>query len=86
MAIPVYILCTLTSLACAVMLMRAYAQSRQRFLLWAGLCFVAFVLNNALLYLDAMVGPSLDLSVPRGATALAGVGVLVFGLVWEEQR
>ena len=85
MAIPVYILCALTSLACAVLLMRAYAQSRQRFLLWAGLCFIALVVNNVLLYVDAIIGPSIDLSVPRGAAAVAGIGLLVFGLVWEEQ-
>jgi hypothetical protein len=86
MAIPVYILCALTSLACAVMLMRAYARSRQRFLLWAGLCFVALVLNNVLLYVDAIIGPSIDLSAPRGGAALAGIGLLVFGLVWEALR
>ena len=85
MAVVVYVLCALTSLACAVMLMRAYARSGQRFLLWAGLCFVALVVNNVLLYVDAIIGPGIDLSGPRGLAALAGIGVLTFGLVWEEQ-
>ena len=84
MAIVVYVLCALTSLACAVMLMRAYASSGQRFLLWATLCFVALVVNNVLLYVDTMIGPSIDLSLPRGVAALAGIGILTFGLVWEE--
>ena len=84
MAIPVYILCALTSLACAVLLLRAYAQSGQRFLLWAGLCFVALVLNNVLLYVDVIIGPTIDLAVPRGLAGVAGIGILVFGLVWEE--
>lgn len=85
MAIPVYILCALTSLACAVMLIRAYVRSRQRFLLWASFCFVTLVLNNMLLYVDSVIVPHVDLSIPRGAAALLGITALVFGLVWEEQ-
>ena len=85
MAIAVYVLCALTSLACAVMLSRAYARSHQRFLLWASLCFVALVANNVLLYVDVVVVPEVDLSAARGAAALAGITLMVFGLVWEEQ-
>jgi hypothetical protein len=88
MAEAVYVLCALTSLACGMMLFRAYRRSGQRFLLWASLCFVGLVLNNVLLYVElVVVGPDIDpdLSVPRVATALAGVGLLVFGLVWEER-
>jgi len=86
MAEAVYVLCALTSLACGIMLFRAYRRSGQRFLLWASLCFVGLVLNNVLLYVDlAIVGTDVDLSVPRVATALAGIGLLVFGLVWEER-
>ena len=39
MATLVYALCALTSLACAVLLLRGYASSRVRLLLWSGLCF-----------------------------------------------
>jgi len=86
MAEAVYLLCALTSLACGIMLFRAYRRSGQRFLLWASLCFVGLVLNNVLLWVDlAIIGPEIDLSVPRVATALAGIGLLVFGLVWEER-
>jgi hypothetical protein len=86
MAEAVYVLCALTSLACGMMLFRAYRRSGQRFLLWASLCFVGLVLNNVLLYVDlAVFGTDVDLSVPRVASALAGVGLLVFGLVWEER-
>ena len=86
MAEAVYVLCALTALACGIMLFRAYLRSGQRFLLWASLCFVGLVLNNVLLYVDlAIIGPDVDLSVPRVATALAGIALLVFGLVWEER-
>ena len=86
MAEAVYLLCALTSLACGIMLFRAYRRSGQRFLLWASLCFVGLVLNNVLLWVDlAIIGPEIDLAVPRVATALAGIGLLVFGLVWEER-
>ena len=51
-------LCTLTALACAVLLLRAYARSRFRLLLWSGLCFAGLTLNNALLVLDRVVLPT----------------------------
>jgi hypothetical protein len=37
MAAAVYVLCALTSLACAVLLLRSYARRRVRLLLWNGL-------------------------------------------------
>ena len=85
MAEAVYILCALTSLACAVLLLRAYLRSRARFLLWSGLCFVGLTANNVLLYVDLAVFPEVDLRFPRQATALAGLCLLVFGLVWDAE-
>ena len=49
MASVVYALCALTSLACAVLLLRAYRRSWARLLFWSGLCFVGLALNNVLL-------------------------------------
>lgn len=87
MAHAVYVLCALTSFACAVALIRGWVRSRERFLLWASLCFVALTANNLLLFVDLVLLPtSADLSVARSGTALAGVGILLFGLVWEEGR
>ena len=83
MAIVVYVLCALTSLACAVLLLRGYAQSRVRLLLWVGLCFVGLALNNVLLVIDVRVVPSMDLSLWRSLPALAGLLLLIYGLVWE---
>jgi hypothetical protein len=81
----VYILCAATSAACAVLLLRAYARSRARFLLWSGLCFVFLAANNVLLYLDLAVFPKVDLRLVRHGSALAGLLLLVWGLVWDAE-
>ncbi|HEV3050906.1 MAG TPA: DUF5985 family protein [Longimicrobium sp.] len=83
MATLVYTLCALTSLACAVLLLRGYASSRARLLLWAGLCFAGLAANNILLLIDKRLVPSVDLSLWRSLPALAGVALLLYGLVWE---
>lgn len=86
MAEAVYILCAATSLACAVLLLRAFGRSRARFLLWSGLCFALLTVNNVLLYFDlAVFGDDVDLRVLRHATALAGLLLLLFGLIWDAE-
>jgi len=79
----VYLLCTLLSLLCALLLLRTYARSRQRLLLWSGLCFVGLCANNALLFADLILLPQYDLSLLRIAPALAGLALLCYGLIWE---
>jgi len=79
----VYILCALTSFACAVLLMRAYQRSRMGLLLWSSLCFVAFALNNLFLIIDLMVLPEVDLFPLRTLFMLAGFALLLYGLIWE---
>jgi hypothetical protein len=83
MAEIVFLLCAATCIACAAMLARAYMKSRSRLLLWSSICFLGFAANNVLLLLDLWVVPAIDLSLWRSAAALAGVSVLVFGLVWD---
>ena len=78
----VYVLCALTSLACAVLLLRGFFRTRVRLLLWSGLCFVGLALNNALLVVDYTTVSS-DLSNWRTLPALAGVAILVYGLIWD---
>lgn len=84
MANLVYALCAITSLACAVLLLRGFRRSRARLLLWSGLCFVGLFINNALLVVDARI--VYDLSVVRTLPAVFGVILLVYGLVWESDR
>jgi hypothetical protein len=80
----IYTLCSLTCLACAILLLRGYARTRVHLLLWSGLCFVGLTANNVLLVLDRVVFPDADLSIPRLASALAGFLLLLFGLIWEK--
>ena len=46
MAAAIYLLCMLTSMACAGLLLVAWRRSRYRLLLWSGLCFAGLTLNN----------------------------------------
>ena len=83
MAESVYILCMLTSLCCAFLLLRSYRSSRTRLLLWSSLCFMGLALNNMLLFADLVVAPTLDLSLWRNAVALLALVVLTIGLVLD---
>ncbi|MCP3100928.1 DUF5985 family protein [Myxococcus sp. K15C18031901] len=84
MAEAVYILCALTSVACAVLLLRAWKRSQSRLLLWSGLCFVGMALSNILLFVDLVILPStIDLYMPRLLATLASVAVLLYGLIWD---
>jgi Family of unknown function (DUF5985) len=85
MAVIVYVLCALTSFACAVLLLRAYVQRRVRLLLWSGLSFIGFALGNLFLVVDTMMHPAVDLTLFRSLPVLAGVTVLIFGLVWDTE-
>lgn len=85
MGTVVFALCALTSAACAFLLLRGYARSKARLLLWSGLCFVGLALNNLLLFVDLRVVPGTDLSVWRTLPAMVGLAVLLYGLVWESR-
>jgi hypothetical protein len=85
MAAIVYVLCALTSFACAVLLLRAYGQRRVRLLLWSGLSFVGFALGNLFLVVDTMMAPAVDLTLFQSLPVLAGLTVLIFGLVWDTE-
>lgn len=83
MGFAVYLLCSITSLACAVFLMRAYFKNRTRLLLWSSLCFVGIAINNILLSVDYALGPEYDLSTVRALAAVGGMGVMMYGLIWD---
>ncbi len=64
MASITYGLCALVALLCALLLLTAWRRHRLRLLLWSGLCFAGFTLNNTLLVLDKVVYPdSIDLTL-----------------------
>jgi hypothetical protein len=81
MAETVYLLCALTSLGCAALLFRGYWQTRTRLLFWASICFVGLAANNALLFVDLVVLPEIDLSLFRAVTALVPILLFVWGLI-----
>jgi len=79
----VYLLCILTSLGCAWLLARGYRRSGSRLLFWSALCFLGLFLNNLLLFADLVLFPGLPLHAWRYPPMLFGIGLLVYGLVWE---
>lgn len=86
MVVFIYGLCTLTSILCAVLLLRSYGQSHYRLLFWSGLCFAGLAMNNLLVLLDRTIFlTSLDLLTLRLLTSLTAMLLLLFGLIWEEK-
>lgn len=83
MATAVYLLCALTSLACAVLLLRGWRERGVRLLLYSGLAFVGFAVGNAMLVVDVVVVPTVDLAIFRSLPVLLGLLVLIYGLVWD---
>jgi len=79
----VYLLGTLTTFLCAVLLLRGYMRSRSRLLLWSGLCFCGLTLSNGLLFVDLVILPDVNLYHLRLASAAVAMLLLVFGLVWD---
>jgi hypothetical protein len=82
-ATVVYVLCAVTSCLCAVLLLRGFLASRTRLLLWSALCFWLLAANNVLLVFDKVIVTGTDLQLARTLTGLAGVAVLLYGLIWE---
>lgn len=80
-----YALCTATAALCAGSLLRAHARTRSPLLWWSGLCFVFLALNNALVVVDLLVFPDVDLFLIRNISALVGMGLLLYGLIWNSE-
>ena len=83
LATVVYVLCLLTSAACAWLLGRSYRRTGTRLLLWSSVCFLLLAGNNLLLVLDLLVFPDVDLRIARQLFGLAAVLVLLFGFIWD---
>ncbi len=86
MGAAVYLLGALTSLACAVLLWRAFSRGKRRLLLWSALCFSGLAVSNMLLFLDLSIFPETDLFRWRLVTAAVSYLFLLYGLIWESDR
>jgi hypothetical protein len=84
----VYVLCFLTSAACAWLLGRSYRRSGVRLLLWSSVCFIFLAANNLVLVLDLVIWPEpeVDLRLPRLLLSLAAVVSLIWGFIWEVEQ
>jgi len=80
-----YLLTALTMLACAALLLRAYARVRRRLLLWSGLCFAALTAENVLVFADIVLLPKIDLYTYRQGSAVLAMFFLLYGLIWESR-
>ncbi|MGH6876483.1 MAG: DUF5985 family protein [Rhizomicrobium sp.] len=85
-ATAVYVLCLLTSAACAGLLARSWFRSGTRLLLWSALCFAMLALNNLFVILDIVILPQVDLSTLRDLATLLGLAFLLYGFIWEVDR
>ena len=79
----VYALCGVTSILCAILLLRGWRNTRARLLFWAGLCFIALALDNIVVFIDFVLEPDVDLYWYRTPLAVSGMLVLVYGLITE---
>ncbi|MFZ0631495.1 MAG: DUF5985 family protein [Acidobacteriaceae bacterium] len=82
----VYILGFLVTLACGVLLFRAYAAVRKRLLLWSAVCFCGLAISNVLVFVDLVLLPTVDLYLLRLITAAIAMLLLLYGLIWEGQQ
>ena len=80
----IYTLCTLTSMLCAVLLLRSYSKSKYRLLYWAGLCFVGLTLNNMLLVADKLIVSNFDLFPLRVTVGFLALCFFMYGLIFDE--
>jgi hypothetical protein len=84
-AFTIYSLCTLTSLACAWLLLGGYRRTGHRLLFWSGWSFVAMTVNNLFLMLDKVVFPDVDFLPARLVAALVAMLLLLYGLIYEKE-
>jgi len=86
MAALIYVMGVLVMSVSSILLLVSYARVRRRLLLWSGVCFAGLAASNAILVVDLVLLPEVNLYVWRLAVAAGAMLVLVFGLVWESEK
>jgi hypothetical protein len=82
----IYFMCALTALACFALLWRAWLRNRAALLFWSALCFAGLTMSNVLLVIDKLVVLDQDFTTQRLAITLVALALLIFGLVWGDDR
>lgn len=77
----VYILGALTSLCCAILPLRGYGRDSYG----AVFCFVGLTISNALVFVDLVLFPDVNLFRWKLVSAAAAMILLLYGLIWESE-
>ncbi|HUB28457.1 MAG TPA: DUF5985 family protein [Terracidiphilus sp.] len=80
-----YTVTFLTTLLCAVLLLRAFGRVRRKLLLWSGLCFLGLAASNLLKIADLVIFRDVDLYSYRVGSGALAMALLMYGLVWESR-
>ena len=86
MAEAIYLLCALTSLVAAVLLLRQYGARRTPLLLWSCVAFFGLAANNLLAFVNFALLMGTDLALARTIAGASAMLVLLYGLIWEAGR
>jgi hypothetical protein len=86
MAEAIYLLCAVTSLVAAVLLLRQYQARRTPLLLWSCIGFFGLALNNMLVFVDFALLTGTDIALARAIAGVCGILALLYGLIWEAGR
>ena len=86
MAEAIYLLCAITSLVAAVLLLRQYQARRTPLLLWSCIGFFGLALNNMLVFVDFALLTGTDIALARALAGVFAILALLYGLIWEAGR
>jgi hypothetical protein len=79
----IYLLCALTSLVAAFLLLRQYLSAPSHLLFWSVAGFLGLAVNNVLVYVDLVVVTTRDLALARTLAGAAGLIALLYATIWE---
>ncbi len=82
----VYMLCAVTCVLCAVLLLNANRKAPSPLLFWSGVFFSLFAVSNVLLFIDLVLVAEVDLSLLRAAMTAVAHLVLVIGFISKPSR
>jgi len=86
MAEAIYLLCAVTSLVSAGLLLRYYVTRRTPLLLWSCIGFLGLAVNSVMVYADLVVFSEVDLSLPRTLAGTVGMVAMLYGFIAETRR